>query len=70
MFTGKLKEISREEAKYLAQQMGAKISSAVSKRTDFLIIGEKPGSKEKQAKELKIPILTEEEWIKKLKHKL
>lgn len=65
VFTGSLNKLSREEAKHLAQQMGAKISNTVSKRTDFLIIGEKPGSKEKQAKELKIPILTEEEWIKK-----
>ena len=67
VFTGSLNKLSREEAKHLAQQIGAKISNAVSKRTDFLIIGEKPGSKEKKAKDLKISILTEEEWIKKTK---
>ena len=65
VFTGSLKKISREEAKYLAQEKGAKISSSISKRTDFLIIGEKPGSKAKKARELNIPILSEEEWIKK-----
>ncbi len=46
--------------------MGAKIASSISKNTDFLIVGEKPGSKLKKAKELKIDILTEEEWIKKI----
>ena len=65
IFTGTLKKMSREECKYLAQQLGAKITSSVSKNTDFLIGGEKPGSKLKKAKELKINILTEEEWIKK-----
>ncbi|MFL2510336.1 MAG: NAD-dependent DNA ligase LigA [Alphaproteobacteria bacterium] len=66
IFTGTLKKMSREESKYLAQQMGAKITSSISKNTDFLIVGEKPGSKLKKAKELKINILTEEEWIKKI----
>ncbi len=65
IFTGTLKKMSREECKYLAHQLGAKITSSVSKNTDFLIVGEKPGSKFKKAKELKINILTEEDWIKK-----
>ena len=51
--------------KYLAQQLGAKITSSVSKNTDFLIVGDNPGSKLKKAKELKIDILTEDDWIKK-----
>ena len=38
----------------------------VSKNTDYLIVGEKPGSKEKKAKELNIKIITEKEWIKKV----
>ena len=57
--------MSREECKYLAQELGAKITSSVSKNTDYLILGENPGSKLKKAKELKINILTEEDWIKK-----
>jgi len=65
IFTGTLKKMSREECKYLAHQLGAKITSSVSKNTDFLIVGEKPGSKLKKAKELKINILTEKDWIKK-----
>ena len=62
----KIIEISRDEAKYLAKKMGAKIQSAVSKSTDFVIIGDKAGSKEKKAKELKIKILSEEEFLKKI----
>ena len=53
-------------AGYLAKKMGAKIQSSVSKSTDFVIIGEKAGSKEKKAKELKIKILSEEEFLKKI----
>tara|TARA_Y100001970_G_scaffold7687_1_gene8792 strand:- start:67 stop:2091 length:2025 start_codon:yes stop_codon:yes gene_type:complete len=65
IFTGTLKKMSREECKYLAQQLGAKITSSVSKNTDFLIAGAKPGSKLKKAIELKVEILTEDDWIKK-----
>ena len=67
VFTGSLKTLSREEAKNLANQVGAKISSNISKNTDFLIVGDHPGSKHKKAKELKVTILNEEEWIKKIK---
>ena len=67
VFTGSLKNLSREEAKNLANQVGAKISSNISKNTDFLIIGDHPGSKFRRAKELNIKILNEEEWIKKIK---
>ena len=65
VFTGSLNSISRDEAKYLAKKVGAKIQSSVSKSTDFVIIGDKAGSKEKKAKELKIKILSEEEFLKK-----
>ena len=68
VFTGTLKKLSRDEAKYLAQENGAKIASTISKNTDYLIIGEKTGSKLKKAEELKISILTEDEWINKIKN--
>ena len=45
VFTGKLSKLSREEAKYKALQLGAKILNSVSKNTDFLICGEKSGNK-------------------------
>jgi len=66
VFTGTLKELSRDEAKHLAQEKGAKISSTISKNTDYLIIGEKPGSKAKKAKQLNIKILNEKEWLVKI----
>ena len=66
VFTGSLNSISRDEAKYLAKKVGAKIQSSVSKSTDFVIVGDKAGSKEKKAKELKIKILSEEEFLKKI----
>ena len=66
VFTGTLQELSRDEAKHLAQEKGAKISSSISKNTDYLIIGEKPGSKAKKAKELNIKILNEKEWLVKI----
>lgn len=66
VFTGSLITISREEAKYLAKKAGAKILSSVSKTTDYVIIGEKAGSKSQKAKELKINLLTEDEFLKKI----
>ena len=63
IFTGKLTNMSREEAKKRALEIGAKISSTISSKTDYLIYGEKAGSKLKKAKELNISILSEKEWI-------
>jgi len=64
MFTGKFVNKSRSELKSLAESMGAKIVSSISKKTDFLIIGsQKPTTKKiNQAKDLKIKILSEDEW--------
>lgn len=63
VFTGKLTTISRDEAKQQALKCGAKVASTVSKNTDYLVIGEKPGSKLKVAEELRIEIITENEWL-------
>ena len=65
VFTGTLSILSREEAKYLATQLGAKISSSVTSKTNYVIIGKNPGNKAKKAKELGISILSEDDWIKK-----
>ena len=67
MFTGKLKEISRAEAKSLVEQNSGKIISNVNNKLNYLVIGEKPTNKKiKKAKELKIKIITQNEWIKML----
>ena len=67
MFTGKLKEISRAEAKSLVEQNSGKIISNVNNKLNYLITGEKPTNKKiKKAKELSIKILTQDEWIKML----
>ncbi len=67
MFTGKLKEISRAEAKSLVEQNSGKIISNVNKKLNYLIVGEKPtNSKIKKAKELNIKILAQDEWFNML----
>ncbi len=66
VFTGTLLSLSRDEAKYKAKINGAKILSSVSKSTDYLIIGEKAGSKANKAKELGVKIMNEKEFISKI----
>ncbi len=63
LFTGALQSMSRDRAKELAKQKGYKIASNVSKNLDILIYGEKSGSKLKKAKELKITILNEKDFL-------
>ena len=66
VFTGTLLSLSRDEAKYLARSNGAKILSSVSKKTDFLIIGSKAGSKVEKAKSLGIKVLNEKDFLVKI----
>ncbi len=64
MFTGGFEKMSRSEAKALAEENGAKILGSVSKKLDYLIIGNSKPTKNKieKAKELKIDLMTEEKW--------
>ena len=67
VLTGTLDTMSRDEAKQKLNNLGAKVSSSVSKNTDYVIVGDQPGSKAKKAKELNIPIINEKEWIEIIK---
>jgi DNA ligase (NAD+) len=66
VFTGGLANRSREEAGQLVMQHGGKLSSSVSKKTDYVVVGTDPGSKYDKAKELGVPVLTEPEFEKLL----
>jgi DNA ligase (NAD+) len=67
VFTGELNRYSREKAEELVKNLGGKTSSSVSKKTSYVVIGESPGSKYGNAKELGVPILSEEEFEKLIK---
>ena len=66
MFTGGFKSMSRSEAKTIAENKGGKVLGSISKKLDYLVVGEaKPTVKKiNQAKELKIRIILEKEWNK------
>ena len=68
MFTGGFKNISRSEAKAIAENNGGKVLGSVSKKLDYLVVGDsKPTAKKiNQAKDLKIKIILEKEWNKML----
>lgn len=66
VLTGSLQLFTREEAEEKIEQLGGKASSSVSKKTSAVIVGTNPGSKYEKAKELGIPIWTEEEFKGKL----
>jgi len=62
VFTGRLSDMTREEAKRLVESLGGKVASSVSRKVDYVVVGEDPGSKLDRARELGIPTLTEEEF--------
>jgi DNA ligase (NAD+) len=64
LFTGALKEFGRDEARNLVESLGGMTASIVSKKVDYVVVGEDPGSKFDKAKELGVQILTEEEFKK------
>ncbi len=67
VLTGTLLQMTRNEAKSCLQQLGAKVSNNISKKTDYLVVGGKVGSKLEKAKSLGITILEETDFLKMLK---
>ena len=63
VLTGTLIKMSRDQAKAYLQQLGCKVSGSVSSKTDYLIAGEKAGSKLSKAQELGIQVLSEDEFL-------
>tara|TARA_Y100001970_G_scaffold140208_1_gene172577 strand:- start:75 stop:1931 length:1857 start_codon:yes stop_codon:yes gene_type:complete len=63
VLTGKLLQFSRDEIKENLIRLGAKVTSSVSKNTDFIIVGENAGSKLKKANELGIKVLSEDDYL-------
>lgn len=66
VLTGSLKNFTRSEATALIEKQGGRVGTSISRKVDYLICGDSPGSKKDQAKSLKIQIFTEDEFLKLL----
>lgn len=69
VITGRLEKYSRDEAKELIESLGGTVLSSVTKATNYLIVGEDPGSKLAKARELGIPALSEKEFLQLIQEK-
>ncbi|MTF38458.1 NAD-dependent DNA ligase LigA [Cyanobacterium aponinum] len=63
VLTGTLPTLKREEAKQIIESAGGKVTSSISKKTDFVVVGEKAGSKLEKAQKLGIKTITEEDLL-------
>jgi len=67
VITGTLSTMTRDQAKQRLQGLGAKVSASVSEKTNYLIAGDKPGSKRTKAEKLAVSILTETDFLEKIR---
>lgn len=67
VFTGTMPTLGRAEAKTMAQDVGAKVSGSVSKKTDYVIAGAEAGSKLEKAQQLGVTVIDESEFLRLLK---
>ena len=66
VLTWGLASLSRDEATSAAEQAGAKVTSSVSKNTDFVVAGENPGSKYDRAVQLGVEVIDEKEFLQRI----
>ncbi len=67
VFTGALNTLKRSEAKRIVTELGGEVQSTVGKKTDFVVVGENPGSKFEKAKKLGVRTISEDEFLEMIK---